>query len=369
MRSTYQEICKQIDLLRAKGLPFVVFRSPASMKVTLLWQENTTLHTFDAEKSNGFVFAPFLHNRPAYVIPNSHSMEYIMGTAALDIEVASNISSSETTPRPHKDIQLATKKHQSLVAAAIKKIKVSEFEKVVLARKESISFDLDPMQTLSKLLVRYETAFCYWFFHPELGSWQGATPELLLKLDSSSLQTVSLAGTRKYDPFRSVEWSEKEYHEQRLVTDQMLSRLQGLGLSPVASETFNARAGNLWHLKTNIETYITAHVPLLSLIEALHPSAAICGLPREKALEFIEENEGFDRQFYAGYLGMINHRASAEGQKNTEAELYVNLRCMSIEGTVANVFIGSGITTDSNPLKEWEETVHKAQTMTQVLMG
>ncbi|MEN8666663.1 MAG: isochorismate synthase [Flavobacteriaceae bacterium] len=339
------------------------------MKVTLLWQENTTLHTFDAEKSNGFVFAPFLHNQPAYVIPNSHSMEYIMGTAALDMEVVANITSSETTSRPHKDIQLATKKHQSLVAAAIKKIKVSEFEKVVLARKESISFELDPMQTLSKLLVRYETAFCYWFFHPELGSWQGATPELLLKLDSSSLQTVSLAGTRKYDPFRSVEWSEKEYHEQRLVTDQMLSRLQGLGLSPVASETFNARAGNLWHLKTNIETYITAHVPLLPLIEALHPSAAICGLPREKALEFIEENEGFDRQFYAGYLGMINHRASAEGQKNTEAELYVNLRCMSIEGTVANVFIGSGITTDSNPLKEWEETVHKAQTMTQVLMG
>ena len=84
-------------------------------------------------------------------------------------------------------------------------------------------------------------------------------------------------------------------------------------------------------------------------------------------LEFIEENEGFDRQFYAGYLGMITHRASAEGQKNTEAELYVNLRCMSIEGPVANVFIGSGITTDSNPLKEWEETVSKTETMKTIL--
>ena len=92
----------------------------------------------------------------------------------------------------------------------------------------------------------------------------------------------------------------------------------------------------------------------------MHPTPAVCGLPREVAKIFIQQNENYKRTFYTGFLGELNIA-------NQKSLLFVNLRCMCIEGEIAEVYVGGGITKDSNAKKEWEETIAKSKTMKKVL--
>src|SRR5690606_2571312 len=98
---------------------------------------------------------------------------------------------------------------------------------------------------------------------------------------------------------------------------------------------------------------------------------AVCGLPKEKAMHFIKENENYDREFYTGFLGELNYNDEAfDNQvfiKESYADLYVNLRCMKLNKDFATLFVGGGITKDSYPDKEWMETVHKTTTMLEIL--
>ena len=96
------------------------------------------------------------------------------------------------------------------------------------------------------------------------------------------------------------------------------------------------------------------------IASALHPTPAVCGTPRLYSKHFIESNEGYKREFYTGYIGLMNNELS-------RSQVYVNLRCMKIEGNIANLYVGGGITADSEPKAEWEETQNKLQTMLHVL--
>jgi isochorismate synthase len=96
------------------------------------------------------------------------------------------------------------------------------------------------------------------------------------------------------------------------------------------------------------------------LVKALHPTPAICGLPKEEALRFILENENYDRKYYAGFLG--------EWNKANQSDLFVNLRCLEVENEKVNLYVGCGITKDSNPEKEFIETENKSMTMRNILV-
>ena len=128
------------------------------------------------------------------------------------------------------------------------------------------------------------------------------------------------------------------------------------------------KAGQLIHIKTDIEGTLKEPSQLKEVIQILHPTPAVCGFPKEVTKDFILMNEGYDRKYYAGFLGEFNHNF----EKATHAtELYVNLRCMQIEinnETIeANLYIGGGITKDSIPEKEWLETVNKSKTIKNIL--
>ncbi|WP_313791385.1 chorismate-binding protein [Lacinutrix neustonica] len=112
----------------------------------------------------------------------------------------------------------------------------------------------------------------------------------------------------------------------------------------------------------------------------MHPTPAVCGLPKATAKQFILENENYKREFYTGFLGELNcqertsrntNRRNVENNAynlvNTVSNLYVNLRCMQLSDVQASIYVGGGITKDSMPKKEWEETVNKAETMKKVL--
>jgi isochorismate synthase len=96
------------------------------------------------------------------------------------------------------------------------------------------------------------------------------------------------------------------------------------------------------------------------MLQLLHPTAAVCGMPLEPSLEFLKENEGYDREFYSGYLGPVNI--------NNHTHLFVNLRCMKLLDNQGLLYAGAGVTFDSLPEKEWEETEIKFKTLLNVIV-
>jgi len=111
------------------------------------------------------------------------------------------------------------------------------------------------------------------------------------------------------------------------------------------------------HIQTDIKAELRNDFSLKKIIEKLHPTPAVCGFPKDLSQKFILENEGYNRSFYTGFLGELNF------SDNKTSELYVNLRCMEIENQKVRFYIGCGITKDSDPEKEFFETVNKSVTM------
>lgn len=241
-------------------------------------------------------------------------------------------------------------------------MKDGSLHKCVLSRRIDIDY---PDESLApdlfiELCDRYPNAFVSLIHIPDVFTWLGATPERLLKVKDLKAHTTSLAATR---PFEGVlpdisEWNDKEKEEQQLVTDYILNVLKKEKIRTIDYDgPYSMQAGNLIHLNTDIFFSISPKTEILSLIRALHPTPAVCGLPKEEALKVINSQEPHDREYYAGYLGPVN--------KN-DLDLYVNLRCMRWVGGKPSLFVGGGITAASVPEQEWDETNFKAQTMLDV---
>ena len=192
--------------------------------------------------------------------------------------------------------------------------------------------------------------------------WLGATPEQFLKLNDNQLHTVSLAGTQLFK--EDLTWQGKEKDEQEFVTQFIVNELVNYADKLYFSEPETVKAGSLAHLKTIISAHIQKEF-LGEIILKLHPTPAVCGLPKESAFQFIIENEGYNREFYAGFLGELN--IDFTNFKTLNSDLYVNLRCMKKENNKINIFVGCGITKDSNPEKEFIETVNKSITIKKII--
>ena len=138
----------------------------------------------------------------------------------------------------------------------IERIDDGIFQKVVLSRKVEEKFTSSPLNLFQKLLSIYDTAYCYLWFHPKVGTWFGATPEILLKIKNSNLTTMSLAGTQKHIENELPNWGQKELQEQALVTSYISSSLTDLVSDLKISKRESIRAGSLWHLRTRITATI-----------------------------------------------------------------------------------------------------------------
>jgi isochorismate synthase len=248
---------------------------------------------------------------------------------------------------------------EDLVSKGVSAIQQGEFDKVVLSRKLILKEQIAIVETFQNLISTYPTAFRYLFFHPKIGLWMGATPEQLVKINQNEFETVALAGTQLYS--ENVIWATKEIEEQQFVTDYIVTKVKDKVNNLIVSDAKIVKAGNLAHLKSFISGELTADFQANDLIKALHPTPAVCGLPKEKAIDFILKNEGYDRKYYAGFLGEYN--------TNNQTDLFVNLRCLEVENDVVNIYVGCGITKDSNPEKEFIETENKSMTMRNVLVS
>lgn len=237
----------------------------------------------------------------------------------------------------------------------------SDVEKLVLSRLLVASHgSIRTFHIFRDLLRNYPEAFVYWFNDPVAGTWLGASPEIFFKADHDTGETVSLAGTRTIDVYGNLtsDWTIKEYEEQQLVTDFIKDTLTNHGITFSMSGPENHLAGKLMHLKTSFHFPIR-DINLEKLIADLHPTPAVCGLPKEQAKAFITKYEPHDRAYYTGFLGPVF--------PEKQIDLYVNLRCLLLTKSQFVLYLGGGITAGSDPEFEWEETVNKAGTLLKVL--
>ncbi|MBK7650997.1 MAG: chorismate-binding protein [Flammeovirgaceae bacterium] len=201
---------------------------------------------------------------------------------------------------------------------------------------------------------------------PETGTWMGATPELLVSVAQNKFKTVALAGTLPYSPdinLKYVAWTQKEIEEQALVCRYIINCFKKIRLREYEEHgPKTIVAGNLMHLKTEYEVdTLATNFPQLGsvMLKLLHPTSAVCGMPLENSLAFLKDHEGFDRQFYSGYLGPVNLKA--------ESHIYVNLRCMQIFSDKVRIYAGAGVTADSVSETEWMETEMKMHTLQKII--
>lgn len=339
-------ILSKIKLQVEQKLPFALYVLPNQNTICGIFQKDDSI--FDFKGQSGFVFASFDDDKK-FVIP-SESSDFLEEEFSFDaVNQTEDLIVFSENEKNH---------FENMVEKAITSIQNGDFEKVVLSRKIEIEKKIDLIETFFRLINRYPTAFRSFFYHPHIGCWMGATPEQLIKVENNHFETVSLAGTHQKSSFKN--WSAKEIHEQQIVTDYILDNLHKEVLSLKVSEPFTVEAGSLVHLKTTISGEVHSIENSKNIIQNLHPTPAVCGFPKEKALQFINENEGYDRKFYAGYLGLWN-------EEEASANLFVNLRCLEVEENKINIYVGCGITGESNPEKEFFETEHKSQIMKSIL--
>lgn len=372
---TIESCFEALEIQYANQLPFVVYSRPINALIKCWLQEDDVLHTTDTFSESGFVFAPFDINNNSILLPETHCEHYtveIESELQLEVKKAQRRSNSDETDK---------NTHIDLVLKGISEINHGALDKVVLSRfEEKELIYRDPITLFKRLYNTYKNAMVYCWYHPKVGLWVGATPELLFKIEGQKLTTISLAGTQPYSKDVDVQWTHKEIEEQQIVTDYITNQIEPYTKNISISEVETVRAGNLLHLKTRIISRTETSSSLISIIEALHPTPAVCGFPKQKAKDFILKNESYNREYYTGFLGELNLKQSKTrntNRRNVEnnayavtkkvSNFYVNLRCAKIKDSKAYIYVGGGITKDSIAENEWKETVNKTKTIGNIL--
>lgn len=232
----------------------------------------------------------------------------------------------------------------------IEVIKDHDLPKLVYSRRKIFTDfnEIDYKESFKKLCTSYPNAFRY-LFNDGKNAWMGAFSETLGKFNKTTHQfeTMSLAGTLPV----SEEWTEKEIEEQKPVTSYIKDILENYSENIEVSETYDHISGNIKHLRTDFKARIQPE-DLDSLIHDLHPTPAVCGIPKDFCKQNIQKFEKFPREFYAGFIKV---------ETDESVMYFVNLRCARLYKDSVHIFVGGGITAQSDAEKEWRETELKSE--------
>lgn len=307
----------------------------------------------------GFVFVPFRVGKEhsLFLLSPDESVCWTCEASCAEIP-----PSPEPVPCAGEPDTCPSADYTADFGRCISALREGRLSKVVLSRMkvESRPSAFSVARAFRAACLRYVHSYVYLFYTPETGLWLGATPEILLAGANGHYRTVALAGTQALkNGALPAEWDEKNRREQQYVTDYLMEALHERGIEPVQNGPFTVTAGSLAHLKTELDFPLPASDTLGSLLKALHPTPAVCGLPKADAYAFVCEHEHNERGYYAGFLGMLHPYG--------RTDLYVNLRCMRIETARICCFAGGGLLASSVLEDEWMETEKKLQTMEYVI--
>ena len=333
------------NLLKKKE-SFICSRLPGSKQVTLSSGIVTEIMRSEIQEDGTFVM-PFSEKNLGFMLSPSINYETII-EKKLNSKNNSFLNIKDFVKNEEKESYTRSVKN------LIEEIDKGKLSKIVFSKKITLKRPNSNCVSIFKnILDSYNEAFCYFFYTPKEGVWMGASPELLFKKEKNSILTMALAGT-KFNV--SSEWGDKEYSEQKIVQDEIIENLSPLCSSILVGKTETISAGKVQHLKTSFKG--TTQASTIKLIDALFPSSAIAGFPRKTALKLISKYELHERSFYSGFLGTC---------KGNNSSFFVNLRCLNVKNDKTSLYVGSGITKDSDPDNEWMEILKKSETMLNVI--
>ena len=228
------------------------------------------------------------------------------------------------------------------------------------------------MELFQRACQLYPRLFISLVYTPKSGLWLTATPEILLEGDGSEWRTIALAGTMKLEgdellgEGEHMTWSTKNIQEQRYVATYLMGCLEQLAKNIREEGPRTVRAANLVHLRSDFTFTLLNNARVGDVLQMLHPTPAVCGLPKQETYRFILDNEHTPRLYYSGFMGPLNLQPQTSNLKPS-THLYVSLRCMQITSDRYRLYAGGGLLKDSIEELEWQETEAKLETMRQCI--
>ena len=349
-----KDIRSQVKQLIVDRHPFALYRLPAKHNQHLVVCEGEVTLMDDLRMLNqkrGFVIAPFRVDEQHPVVVMEHYSELVV----------EEDWSESYTHLPRTEIQPLTESYAHRFTIFHRELEEGRFEKLVLSRSEDLTIGFDPLKVYCRAMAAYPNAYVWMGYTPQTGLWVGATPEVILVGRDDEWSVMALAGTQAVEESTEpLAWDAKNLREQAYVSEYLLGQLQSVGIEPHNTGTYTIRAGGLAHLKTDFRFRMSDHEHLGDLLQLLHPTPAVCGLPKDEAYRFIIEKEGYTRGYYSGFVGRLDPQCGCD--------LYVNLRCMQATDKGVRLYAGGGLLPSSRMQEEWAETEHKLQTMKRVLI-
>ncbi|MFB6306030.1 MAG: isochorismate synthase [Flavobacteriales bacterium] len=342
------------------NIPFVAYSLPYKRGFYLIAQNDPEIikyHNYDFLNKKGFVLFPFkdtFSQYPALFIREDKKRFFEANENLTDNVTFHSNKLLELNDLDYSyNAEYGDKEYfKKIVSQAIASIKNDQVDKVVLSRKraEKLPKDINIFSVFDKLRGLYPNAFNYIFYTPSNGFWLGATPETLIHYQNYRIYTEALAGTKGENS--DTGWTIKEKNEQEFVSRHIKFVLNDNNIQLVKEKgPETIRAGKLYHLKTTFKAVEKQESDIEGLLRDLHPTPAVCGLPRNQSMSMIDALESYERGYYTGFLGPLN------GKK--DFNFFVNLRCAQIIKDNLITYAGAGITEDSNPEAEYEETEKK----------
>ncbi len=257
-----------------------------------------------------------------------------------------------------------------IITDATERMKAGELQKVVLSRVCELRFAerVDVDSALDFLREKY--AGCYLFLFepsPHL-AFYGATPELLVKVEGREIETMALAGsirrgvTAAEDDALAHELLDdpKNRHEHAIVADTLRQRLAPLTHAlDIPDAPGIKRLSNIQHLYTPVRGTLREASGVLPLLDVLHPTPAMGGVPQARAMDYIAQAEPVPRGWYASPVGWIDDKL--------DGAFAVAIRSAISQNERVWLYAGAGIVADSVPQKEWDETALKFKPMLDAL--
>ena len=342
---------------------FAVYRLPYESHVTLVLQtDGEPMELSSCTELNGrkgFVVAPF-EVRPDQPILLIH----LDKVETIPLEEIAALPLPETITHP-LGIVGGQRMHYAIdFANDHSQLELGTFRKIVLAHcsDEDTQDALSPIELFHRACMLYPRMFISLVSTTKSGCWLTATPEVLLEGDGKNQwRTIALAGTMQLKGEQlkgegeNLSWSTKNIQEQRYVATYIAECLEQFTRDFHEEGPFTARAANLVHLRSDFTFSLADSSRIGDLLQALHPTPAVCGLPKREAFQFIVRNEYTPRRYYSGFMGMLD--------PEHQTHLYVSLRCMNIEGRRYHLYAGGGLLKDSTEEQEWQEIEAKLETM------
>ena len=345
---------------------YTYYRFPHADHYTLLEGETEELLSCNLlNGKSGFVIAPFeaRPDQPIVVIRPDR-----LTTVPCPTSTPANFTTSQhvTPPTAEYRIDFANFHAQLLQGT---------FRKIVLARcaEETPQKAVQFQDLFLRACQLYPRMFIALVHTPQSGTWMTATPEILLEGHGNDWHTIALAGTMKLEgellssEGESMTWSTKNIEEQRIVATYIAECLEQFTTEFHEEGPRTVRAANLVHLRSDFSFTLSSNDRLGDLLQTLHPTPAVCGLPKRDAFKFIVQNEHTPRRYYSGFMGPLNMPLTTHHSSLPSTHLYVSLRCMNIEGERYHLYAGGGLLKESTEEQEWQETEAKLETMRRLL--